>query len=185
MEDTIQILTRRISLSPPTDGVSNLTGHPPPPVTTQQLAEFTCRTGLRLPLFLTRLYSEVANGGFGPAWGINPIDGDDSLASWDLFFRNANACYDEPCTWPAHLLRFCELGCTMYYGVDPAIDTCPVYRVDPNQGSLDGNHWCTLVENSVESWLRSWAMKPHPCWVNKSDNNAMNTEPPNGCFHNG
>lgn len=169
MDDTIQILKRRISHFPPIDCVSNLTSDPPPPVTIEQLAEFKYCTGLRLPVILTRLYSEVANGGFGPAWGINPIDGDDSLASWHGFFRDANVCKDEPCIWPAHLLRFCELGCTMYYGIDPAIDTCPVYRVDPNQGSLDGNQWCTLIDDSVESWLRSWAMRPHPSWTKLSN----------------
>ncbi|MGW2214214.1 SMI1/KNR4 family protein, partial [Nonomuraea sp. NPDC001684] len=54
-------LLRRVSAK-----ASATTEHLPPPATAEEVAQAERVLGFRLPPVLTRLYREVANGGFGP-----------------------------------------------------------------------------------------------------------------------
>lgn len=156
----------RISVLPPTDCQSNLTCEPPPPVSESEFDAFEDGSGLRLPHFLRRLYTEVANGGFGPAWGINRLTGDLdlSIAHWDKIVKNAkHEDPDQP--WPDRLIRFCELGCNMYYGVDINVQSAPVFKVDPTCASSSIDDWLTRESDSVADWLRIWARKEPPQWI--------------------
>jgi hypothetical protein len=101
------------------DCQSNLTCAPPAPAKKSEFDAFEYNTGRKLPNFLRRLYTEVANGGFGPAWGINRLTGDNgvSIAHWDRIVQNAKRD-DSGQPWPENLIRFCEIGCNMCYGVD-------------------------------------------------------------------
>jgi hypothetical protein len=77
MDETIERLIRRIGIMPPMDCESSGNSKPPPPVDNETLMDFECESGIELPDFLRRIYTEVAHGGFGPAWGINRLFGDD------------------------------------------------------------------------------------------------------------
>src|SRR3954469_1135410 len=46
-----------------------------PPATSESLMETEARLGFRLPPLLRRLYSSVANGGFGPGAGLVGVKG--------------------------------------------------------------------------------------------------------------
>ena len=169
MRDTIDLLVARIRVLPPTDCQSNLSGPTPPPVTPSEIEAFEFDSGLRLPEFLRRIYTEVANGGFGPAWGINSLVGDDdfSIAGWDRIVQNAK--HDDPeQPWPENLIRFCEIGCNMYYGVDISLPSCPVFKVDPTCVSTNADDWLTKESESVSEWLRNWALKEPPAWTERN-----------------
>ncbi|QDV67694.1 hypothetical protein Poly24_13960 [Rosistilla carotiformis] len=159
--DTIADLQRRISVFPPIDCVTNLTVAPPPPLAPALVSEFETATNLRLPSFIRRLYSEVANGGFGPAYGIVPLiaSGDDTILDWNSRYRSANRSEPDGPQWPDHLLHFCEGGCVTTYVLDIRTDEAPVYKVDAD-ASNNIYDWLHLVSPSVESWLADWARHP-------------------------
>ena len=46
-----------------------------PPVTAEQVKKTEAILGFKLPRLLTRLYVEVANGGFGPGYGLFGLEG--------------------------------------------------------------------------------------------------------------
>jgi hypothetical protein len=167
--DTISLLIGRIQVMPPTDCQSNLTSRPAPPISEAEFETFERDSGLRLPDFLRRVYTEVANGGFGPAWGVNPLTGDEemSIASWDRIVRSAK--HDDPeHPWPEDLIRLCEIGCNMYYGVDVTVRPSPVFKVDPTCGSTNIDKWLTRESDSVTDWLRAWAEKEPPKWTERT-----------------
>jgi hypothetical protein len=49
-------------------------------LSSQAVAEAESELGFALPPLLTRLYREVANGGFGPGYKLLPLIGDDRTA---------------------------------------------------------------------------------------------------------
>ena len=149
--NTIVDLQRRIRLHPAVDCVTNLTSVPPP-VSQAQITTFESATKLRLPSFVRRLYSEVANGGFGPAYGVVPlIDAEgDTVLDWHRRYRSENQRVPTGPQWPAKLLHFCEGGCATIYALDISVDLAPVYAVEGNQ-SNDVSDWLTLVSPSVVS----------------------------------
>lgn len=163
MADTIERLQARIRQFPPVACETNLTTAPPPPVSLADYERFEWESGLVLPRFVQRLYTEVANGGYGPAYGINPLTGDHthSIAHWDRLTQNAN--HDDPKgpQWPSHLIRFCEIGCNMFYAVDISDDNGPVLQVDPTS-SDEVTDWLQPVCSSVAEWLDRWAAEPVP-----------------------
>ena len=183
MSDTIEQLKDRVKQYPPVACETNLTTLPPPPVSDSDYADFERDNGLILPGFVRRLYTEVANGGYGPAYGVNRLDGgDDSIARWNQMFRNANR--DEPSgpQWPSHLIRFCEIGCNMFYALDINVVDTPVFHVEPNEFD-DISKWMQLVDSSVDNWLNTWASAPVPAsnlGNNSPDNKAMDTKPRRG-----
>ena len=166
MDETLQSLSSRIRILPPTDCQSNLTCAPPPPVSSLEFDAFERDSGLKLPPFLRSVYTEIADGGFGPAWGINRLTGDNdlSIAHWDRIVQNAK--HDDPDQpWPENLIRFCEIGCNMYYGVDITTQFAPVFTVDPTCGSDRHEDWLTKESDSVVEWLHDWAEKEAPKWI--------------------
>ncbi len=135
-----------------------MTATPPAPLSLESYMRFETESGLILPVFIRRIYTEVADGGFGPAYGINPLMGDetDSVATWDRLFQNAN--HDEPRgpQWPSHLIRLCEAGCNMFYAVDIRNENSPVFKVEITS-SNNVDDWLSVASTSVVEWLDHWA----------------------------
>ena len=163
MNDTIERLKARILNYPPLACETNLTTAPPHPVTLGDYERFEYESGIILPTFLRRVYTEVADGGFGPAYGINCLQGDntDSIANWDRVFQNANRDEPDGPQWPTHLIRFCEIGCNMFYAIDIDVEECTVFRVEATK-SDDIRDWLTVVSASAVTWLHAWADEPVP-----------------------
>lgn len=135
-----------------------------PPATEEQIIMAETALGVQLPIFLSRLYREVGNGGFGPDYGllglmIGPAtkkDGDESDGSE----RYAVALYesfhqpdpDDPeWNWPDALLPICNCGCGMYLCVDCATPTGEIVLFEPN------------AVNEETGWADSFI--PIPCDV--------------------
>jgi hypothetical protein len=50
-------------------------------------------------------------------------------------FAGAGKAAGPPMGWPEPFIRFWELGCNIYSGIDCSQATCPVLRFDPHSGS--------------------------------------------------
>jgi hypothetical protein len=79
--------------------------------------------GYPLPPLLRRLYSEVANGGFGPFGGVEGVDGGYTSGAGMLVdylaWRDAEIPEDVDFPeWTAGVVWFCDLGCAMWALLD-------------------------------------------------------------------
>ncbi len=122
------------------------------------------RFGFQLPPLLARLYAEIANGGFGPGYGLIGLTngvpdqdvGDTAPALYESF-RKASA--DEPgWNWPEGLLPICQWGCAIRSCVDCADRNFRIRLFDPNVH--DGPDWndCFFEEAaSFNQWIAAWA----------------------------
>lgn len=142
-----------------------------PPATLEQLQETETQLGFALPPFLRTLYAELANGGFGPAYGLRGAVGGFADATGTIVQHYQNLCegrslldldlgsemaqkhgelvvpFDQ---WPRGLFSMYEWGCAIQICQDGT--TGAVYRVEP---SGDGYH-ITQEAESLEQWLEHW-----------------------------
>jgi hypothetical protein len=95
----------------------------------------------------------VANGGYGPGWGILPLN---QLIEWDHIWR-AN-CEDghPPPNWPDKLVRFCEWGCNIWSGIDCSSELCAVIRFDPDRDVIEFADHLVPECDSLTQWLAAW-----------------------------
>ncbi|MDP1798539.1 MAG: SMI1/KNR4 family protein [Planctomycetaceae bacterium] len=131
--------------------------------------------GFRLPTILRRLSTEVADGGYGPDWGINRLkhppnypfgpfwDVEMSAESWHRLYREADD--EESRKWlasyPQNYIRYCECGCNISIGVDCATDAGKLLVDDPNESESPAGGLKPLSE-SIEEWLWKWLEQPWP-----------------------
>ncbi len=122
-----------------------------PPAAPDQITRAEHRIGFPLPEGLRTLYLEVANGGFGPGYGILGIDDgatDDRGDNVEELCEQLSAPDPEvpEWEWREHALPFCYWGCQVYSCLTP----------DGSVIDLDGYEWrgdgIPLVD-----WLWRWA----------------------------
>lgn len=149
-----------------------------PPVTESQLQVTETTLGFPLPPLLRALYAEVANGGFGPAYGLIGVrEGfpGPGMGTLEDYYPHA----PEPCriitlsdcpldaeatahspqphlivpddAWPEHLLMICEYGCCIYFYVDACTD-----QVFESYVNKDGFAVLTVIAPTLEAWLTHW-----------------------------
>lgn len=161
MDELIERLRERVSISPTTDCQQLPPILPRPPLQAGDVEAFTRETGIRLPRLLERIYLEVGDGGFGPDWGINPLHngGESSVAGWDRIERREWPS-GPPDGWPDPLLRIAEVGCNAYVGLDASSDDGQIYIVDPLQGTDDPTSWLIPQNLTLAQWLSDWLAKP-------------------------
>lgn len=136
------------------------------PVTIEELAQAEVQLGFALPSFLRRLYLEVGNGGFGPGYGLYPLNSYDpsinSLVTEYLGMRSmSQKDIDEhwadeevkPSLWPERALMLCDWGCNMYSCLDCSSPDLPIFRMDSNQNVMV--EWA-VEASSLEEWLENW-----------------------------
>ncbi|MEO7003462.1 MAG: SMI1/KNR4 family protein [Ktedonobacterales bacterium] len=156
-----------------------------PPVTEEQLAETEEVLEFALPPALRTLYSSVANGGFGPGYGVigaiggfGPGDGVYEIAQGFYAFSDETqlvpleAYAEAPGAqrfllpddcWPDRLLPLCYWGCAMYDFIDASTGricqreiTDPVYHDSPSWQDPRRRLIITRTELSLEDWLTRW-----------------------------
>jgi hypothetical protein len=119
--------------------------------------------GFTLTPVLERVFGEVANGGFGPSYGLLGLrggmkneDGDDAVA---LYKRYQQPDPEDPqWKWPDGLLPLGHLGCAMYLCIDCTKAEGPVVWFEPNPHNL-GEAWTNSfvpIADSTEAWLFAW-----------------------------
>jgi hypothetical protein len=135
---------------------------PRPPATAAQLEESERRLGFGLPQVVRRLYGLVANGGFGPGYGLLGVVG----GAINEFDHTAVDCYlalrrdgaeDGRWRWPWALLPVCNWGCGVYSCVDcrPGIAQPPMVVFAP--GGDEGFAWSFVGDGrTLPRWLRGW-----------------------------
>jgi SMI1 / KNR4 family (SUKH-1) len=146
------------------------TGFTCTPATTAQIEETESLLGFSLPPSLRLIYTQIANGGFGPAYGIRGAVGGFAEATGtvvehyqslcegrtllDLRLETAMQSTDDLVVpfeqWPRGLFSICDWGCAIQICLEST--TGHVYRVEP---SGDGYH-ITREAASLQAWLEQW-----------------------------
>ena len=136
--------------------------HPPicpnPPVSDESLAAAETRLGFPLPPLIRALYTLVADGGYGPGYGVIQLDGDDYTLVESRLRMNQESTGEW--MWPERLVELVNWGCLYFSsgwiaGTQPS---CPVffYNADLAVGDA-GLADCLLLE--ADSFGRSGS--PH------------------------
>jgi hypothetical protein len=121
------------------------------------------RLSFELPPLLQRIYTEVANGGFGYSYGFLGLsggmeneDGNDAVLQY-LMYRKPDP--DDPLwKWPDALLPIGHLGCAMYHCVQCMHMNAPVVWFEPNPHEL-GQSWDSSFipfAPSLAEYLSAW-----------------------------
>jgi hypothetical protein len=113
-----------------------LAGYTPwQPATPEQVRDSERLLGFKLPTAVRQLYTLVANGGFGPDYGLLGLVGgapdETGETAVGSYLRRRETARD---WWPQYLLPICNWGCAMYSCVDcgPHSRQGRMVRFDPN-----------------------------------------------------
>lgn len=143
------------------------------PATAAEIEETECELGFPLPALLRELYSTVANGGFGPGYGLVGAKGG-APADWAKDLAQAYRTDRDPSPrleqsdahpgdpdwfepfhdeWPGRVLRLVHWGCAIWSCFD--VRRGRVLRYEPLHGkSARGAMMVEAV--SLESWFEGW-----------------------------
>jgi SMI1/KNR4 family protein SUKH-1 len=133
--------------------LADATGPLPPPLSAEDIADAETRLGFPLPPLLKALYQQIANGGFGPGYGLFPLLGStpDQPSVVDGYLEGRG--YPE-WTWPASRLAFCDWGCAIASCVDCAREGAPVLTFESSGEPIAA---CFAETHAtLASWLEDW-----------------------------
>lgn len=133
---------------------------PSPPATPEQVQASQRRLGFSLPVPLQQVVMQVANGGFGPGYGLLGLEGGAADAKGrtavDTYLLWSSWHGQQDWRWPQRLLPICSWGCATY--------TCMICE----QGSVGGRlvRFDPDIEDELQrfsgegrtfaQWLRAW-----------------------------
>lgn len=140
-----------------------------PPVSDAAVVEAERRIGFPLPSLVRELYTSIADGGFGPSYGLLPLltslpdsslvnQGQPQIESvTDLYvlFKMGDP-EDASWVWPDRLLPILEWGCAIRSCVDCNSPALQVIRDEPYVSR-------TIEANCFEDWLQAW-IKGRDLW---------------------
>jgi hypothetical protein len=159
-EALIRQLQERIRSEPTVDmAVCRPPIRPRPRVSEQALADAEVRLGFPLPRLVRDLYSQVADGGYGPGYGVT------QLAGHPYALVESRKRMDEECAgppggewWPERLVEFVHWGCNYFSGIDCSRPSCPVFFYDNDRAVGDVTIADCLFQeaDSLEEWLSVW-----------------------------
>jgi hypothetical protein len=156
------------------------------PASRDQLRATEHALGFALPPLLRAVYTQVANGGFGPGEGLTGVQGGYAYGQdyryatldlaqpprWALRLADLGALglgWDQhqcttlpPRTWPTHFVHLCYWGC----GTDSYLDALSeqVYEIlDTNPVVL------RQQEDSLQSWLETWLQERWRDWFREGN----------------
>jgi hypothetical protein len=127
-----------------------------PPLTEKECRRLEARLGFDLPRVVRMVYTDVADGGFGPGYGLYRLA--------EAVKEDARARAHAECSLPDVLVAICSWGCGIYSYVDCSHREAPVYRLDTD-GVKDEDAeylrelsgWSRFNEApSFQMWLESW-----------------------------
>jgi hypothetical protein len=122
----------------------------PPVVSTVDLNRAEAELGHRLPGLLRRLYHEVANGGFGPGYGLLGIG---AGGHTDDVRKRARVDADRSQAAGRPLLRVCDHGCGIATLLDMSGRTDDLWIFDPNRSEEDE---LRPDGSTLAGWLEAW-----------------------------
>jgi hypothetical protein len=133
----------------------------PPRASLATWARAESALGFALPPLLRELYTSIANGGFGPGYGLigvgddGALDDGKSIVDKYRLFRTVSPEHPTWC-WPERVILLCTWGCAIYSGIDCSREEAPVLLWDPNDDSRVEDN-LRPQRPSLESWLSAWA----------------------------
>jgi hypothetical protein len=123
----------------------------PPPATPQAVHDVETQMGFPVPSLLARLWTEVANGGFGPGGGLFGVNTEPSSPlSMSLPNLYLQSIADRSIAWPEKLVIICEWGCGDYSAID--CSTAGGEVIDLIGEDTRKGRGCTFAE-WIEDWL--------------------------------
>lgn len=131
---------------------------PFPPAEPRAVDDVERSLGHPLPPLLRRLYLEVANGGFGPGYGLLGLEGGHGVApDGNAIDRLRRFREWEPDIAPG-LFPICDWGCAITSFVDCADPSATIWALDPNPLNesdelVDG---IVPTELDLTAWLQRW-----------------------------
>lgn len=163
MEELIRQLAERLRREPKSKDILGGVFRACPPATVKAVASTEKRLGFGLPPTLRRIYLDVANGGFGPGYGVMGVEGGftDDMGNTvaDLYESYRQPDPEDPSwQWPQGYLPICHWGCVVYSVVDCSRSPSPVYFADVSVKE-SGEPMETVMhlhKPSFESWLGDW-----------------------------
>lgn len=140
------------------------------PVTIEELVQAETQLGFALPSFLRRIYLEVGNGGFGPGYGLLPLNdlpltGASDTASLVAEYQGMRLMSqkdidehwadeeEKPALWPERVLILCDWGCNIYSCLDCSLSDLPIFHMDSNENFMV--EWA-IEASSLQQWLEMW-----------------------------
>ncbi|MCO4746619.1 MAG: SMI1/KNR4 family protein [Proteobacteria bacterium] len=149
--------TRRVALGPAPEPP----GPAASPVTVSGLRQAEERLGFAFPEDLRQLYTEVADGGFGPSGGLACLDA--AVARYEAYRAVSPSRGGQP--WPAHLLPFnlSEPGCDAYDLDSGAVVLWDEERLAEGDSDAIWRSSFRVEAESLAAYLRVWLERPtHP-----------------------
>lgn len=136
----------------------------PKPLAVEKIATAEAILALSLPGVLSRIYTTVANGGFGDSYGFLGLMGGpkneaglDAIGLWKAFMKPDPS--DPRWRWRSYLLPIGHLGCGMYHCVDCRTKNGKIIFFEPNPHE-DGDSWsdaffpfCPSLNKYFSVWL--------------------------------
>jgi hypothetical protein len=139
----------------------------PPPCDDATVDAAEATHGFALPPLLRRLYTEVANGGFGPGDGIIGLPGgwtDERGETVIDLYRSFGTIDEDVGTGPERLLPFCRLDVAVYDCIAADDQAGPIVEMDFDEVDFDEEEgWDEAFSpkvSSLEVWLRTWLESP-------------------------
>jgi hypothetical protein len=135
---------------------------PRPPVSEQTLAEAEAQLGFPLPPLVRALYTQVADGGFGPGYGVIQLTGHPYALIESRLRMDEEDDYGEffapEWVWPERLVQFVNWGCHYFSGIDCSNPSCPVFFYDNDRAGEDTTlaDCLSLESDSLMEWLSAW-----------------------------
>lgn len=135
-----------------------------PPVSSADIERAEALVGFPLPTLVKRLYVEVGNGGFGPGYGLLPLNNEEDPQALETDSLVTTYLASHPSTQgqtedrsdfpalPEKLIMIGDWGCNINSWIDCSQKELPVLR---SEATLDCNEF-TLEASSFSDWLESW-----------------------------
>lgn len=142
----IKRLTLRIRHQPFIDMQDMADVRPNPPVSKADLSAAEGVLGFELPVLVRDLYTLVADGGYGPGYGLCRIA--------EIVERGREFAADgSDGPWPPHFLHLCWWGCGYFSGLDCSHPQGSVLRYVPDDWTSE-----ELIPeaDSLAEWLEAW-----------------------------
>jgi hypothetical protein len=137
-----------------------------PPTTWEAVKDAVKELGFPLPPLLGRLWVEVANGGFGPGYGLFGLAGGHVAQGSELTVADGYLMdLDEPGSevlyeggWPKKLVRICDWGCWHASAIDCTTSEGEVVDL-PESGGL--NRKAMTFAQWMEAWVNGEKLWTH------------------------
>ncbi len=133
-----------------------------PPLELNDVDYVETQLGFQLPEIVRRISLEVADGGFGPNWGISrlkhpakhpfgpPHEVEMSVESWHRLHHDPKECGDWLADFPDRFIRYCDVGCNITLCVDCMSPAGLLFMDDPMAKVVKP------MNETVEQWLTRW-----------------------------